>query len=224
MLPHAAHAGAITNVVPASPEAGLSLDLDSGQNGPSIIVAPLPAEPGQTDTESLFAPNADPNQGDLQQSYVPWIVQDRESLDWFGKRDDLLSVDAGTANSSPSQSIAVLDQPVQPSGGQGGDQIQSYSSSRAKVGEDKNLDVTLTKLVAGFFQSLGYVKTIAVLVPVVLIGIFIALMQLAKILRVSQGLDPEQGRRWGFKRSGQFGQVDETNDNVARPRSRRDVA
>ncbi len=88
------------------------------------------------------------------------------------------------------------------------------------------LDMTLSKLVAGVFQSLGYANTIFVLGPILVIGIFLGLMNFVKVLRVQQGLDPEQGKhRWGIKSDGKFGHVSESNDNPGRDRPHtKDVA
>ena len=93
-------------------------------------------------------------------------------------------------------------------------------------GPDEPLDMTLTKLVAGIFQSLGYVNTVFVLGPILVIALFLGLMHLVKILRVYQGLDPEQGKhRWGIQSDGDFGRVRESNDNGGRSRrKKRDVA
>jgi hypothetical protein len=220
----AAAGGAITNIAPLTSNAGQALDLSDDQSGPAIEVGPAAPDTASIDLGNTLPSATDARPANSQQPYVPWVVQDRESLDWFGPRDDLLSVDADAPRAPSSESFSVMDQPIVPPSGQADNSIVAFAQPRAKVGTDQSLDTTLTRLVAGFFQSLGYVKTIVVIGPVVILAIIIGMVQLAKILRVSQGLDPEQGRKWGIKRSGQFGRIDEINDNSVRSRRNRDVA
>ena len=212
-------AGAIIDTTPPSQDHGAAADWNSIPSGPII-------EFGAT-AENLDL-NIPGNLDEIQQTYVPWIVQDRRSLDWFRAPSEILSGAADSENLIANSAAPNLDQP--PSAGYSYDDLaaRTYAAEPREQPSrsGQQLDMTLTKLVAGIFQSLGYVNTVFVLGPIVVIGMFIGLMNLAKILRVSQGLDPEQGKhRWGIQRDGQFGHVREGNDNRGRSRrKKRDIA
>lgn len=214
----AAIAGAITDTTPPSQGHGDTADWNSIPSGPVIDFGSTLDNQDSNASDSL---------DEIQQTYVPWIVQDRRSLDWFGGPADILSGTTGSENLIANNAAPNSDQ--QPSAAYSYDDLpaRTYTVEPRELPSrsGQQLDMTLTKLVAGIFQSLGYVNTIFVLGPIVVIGMFIGLMHLAKILRVSQGLDPEQGtHRWGIQRDGQFGHVSESNDNRGRPhRKKRDV-
>ncbi len=72
--------------------------------GPVIEFSLSPRDDNPVGTDSSLA--------DIQQSYVPWIVQDRQSLDWFNSPTDVLSVGERTTEDSPPTTVMnSLDQP-----------------------------------------------------------------------------------------------------------------
>jgi hypothetical protein len=213
----AARAGAITDASPAPQNGADTFNLDQDPSGPAIRFSLSPEDPDSSGTAV--------NPADSQQSNAPWIGQDPNSPDWFGKRDDILSASPSGSGGSVSGSSVGLETPAirDPlSVNTGTDQFQTDPSSAPA---DDNLGDTLTRIVVGFFQGLGYAKTAFVLIPILILAAFIGLTHVAKVLRVSQGLDPVKGQhRWGIRRSGAFGPVDESNDNSKRPRRKKNVA
>jgi uncharacterized membrane protein len=209
-----AQAGAITNVGPAQQNTVDSFGLDESDTGPLIEFSLSPNDIGPSgDT----AASSDP----AQQAGVPWIIQDQHSLDWFGHRDDVLSLEAENMTTRVQPQTPVIDVLIGPSGTQsGGDTTHSQ-----RDGQSKTLGDMMTATVTSVFAAFGFVKTIFVLIPIVVLALFIGAKQMARVLRASQGLDPVKGEhRWGIKRTGEFGPISETNDNARRSKRREDVA
>lgn len=214
-----ARAGAIIDTAPPPQSQSDTADWKSIPSGPVIRLDSTINDQDSNLSDSLDA---------VQQPYVPWIIQDRQSLDWFQGPADILTGTGGGQSLITSTAPPNIDPPPSTVFSYNDLARRTYTAEPRGVPSQSNqkLDMTLTKLVAGIFQGIGYANTIFVLGPIVVIGMFIGLMHLAKILRVSQGLDPEQGKhRWGIQGDGQFGHVHESNDNSGRSRrKKRDIA
>lgn len=212
-----ARAGAITDVGSPAAQRDDTFDLDQDPSGPAIRFNLSPSSEGPGNLPS------DP--AGSQETYAPWIVQDRNSLDWFGKRDDLLSIGASDSSGAVSQSPVALDTPPVRDPLTVDDETQRFEPSEPNPLSQESLGHTATKILVGFLQGFGYAKTWFVLIPIAILVFYIALSQITKLLRASQGLDPVKGEhRWGIRRSGRFGPVEESNDNLKPKRRERDVA
>jgi hypothetical protein len=221
LLGRIAMAGAIIETEPPAKADSGTFDWQTVPSGPLIEFGLSTKDENSSPSDSMDG---------IQQSYVPWIVQDRRSLDWFGGPQDILSAGGGNNQNLVSpRTIASPDLPPPIAYSYDNPPVGGYAGPSSRDGMPQTngqLDLTLTKLVAGVFQSLGYVNTIFVLGPILVIALFLGLMHLVRILRVHQGLDPEQGKhRWGIEKEGHFGHVHESNDNAGRSRRKgQDVA
>lgn len=212
-----ARAGPITNVAPAPKDSSEFFGADKNHTGPFIQFGLSP-----NGLDASGPTGANPNA--TQQSVVPWIIQDQHSLDWFGKRDEVLSMEAEdtTVRVQPETPVIGVVTPQSSRQGGSGDSGQSRSgSSQGNEGLGAMLSATVTSVFAAF----GYAKTAFILIPIIVLGLFVGAKQMARVLRASQGLDPDRGEhRWGIRRTGEFGPVNETNDNASRSKRPKDVA
>ena len=211
-----AKAGPIIVTQPPARSIDSTFAPDDDSNSPFIEF-----DLGSRNADSSFPAISDPT----DEGTVPWIIQDRESLDWFGKRDDVLATGVNGTDSLQPNSTLDLDEPVITNSAATGLSPGAYPDTPRNFQDDNGLDATLTRLVAGTFKSLGYLKSMFVMVPILMIIAFVGLSRIAKFLRASQGLEAEKGKhRWGIQRSGQFGIVKEHNDNGPGSPDRKDVA